>query len=259
MTGLERERKDDVFRITLASPPLNILTIAILDELHAAIEAAKKEPGLRALVLGAEGKTFSAGADIGEHFPERVSAMLSSFHRVFFDLYDLPLLTIALVDGPALGGGCELAAFCDMVIATERAKFGEPEVRLAALAPVATAIFPALVGPRAALRLLCSGASIGAEEACRLGLVTEVVPAAEALEAALGARLEEIGGTSPAVLGLAARAARRAAYPDFCERLSALERLYLEEVAPHPDAAEGLRAFLEKRPPRWADRSGGAK
>jgi cyclohexa-1,5-dienecarbonyl-CoA hydratase len=242
---------DGAFTITLARPPLNILSIAALHEIDAAIHAAREERGARAVVFRHEGKFFSAGADVAEHLPEKVGAMLAAFHRVFRALYDLPLPTLALVDGPALGGGCELAAFCDIVIAGANARFGQPEIRLAALAPVATAILPRIVGPREAQRLLLTGATIEAEEARRLGLVTEVVPGGT-LDAALAAWLDRMGGTSGAVLGIAARAARRAAFPDFLDELHRLEHVYVGEVARHPDATEGLRAFLEKRAPRWS-------
>lgn len=250
------ERQGPAIVLTLDAPPRNVLSIAVLDELDRAVRSASAQPGdARALVLRANGKCFSAGADVAEHLPDKVARMLVSFHRALLALHDAALPTYALVDGLALGGACELVAVCDFVIATDRSTFGQPEVKLAALAPVASAVLPAIVGPREAMRLIVTGAVVTAREARDLGLVAEVVPGAEDLDAALARQLAPLGGTSPAITGLIARTVRQQAHPDLHERIRQLEQVYLREVATHPDSSEGLRAFLEKRAPVWAPRA----
>src|SRR5262249_21983083 len=149
-----------------------------------------------------------------------------------------------------LGGGCELALFCDFVLASPDASFGQPEIDVGCFAPVATAVLPALAG-RAAAELLLLGATWTAAEAERRGLVTRVVTELEAETAALVARLGEKSG---AVLAVARKALRRVQHAGFEERLLALESLYREQLLATEDVEEGVRAFLEKRSPRWRHR-----
>jgi cyclohexa-1,5-dienecarbonyl-CoA hydratase len=239
-----------VARVTLTRPPLNILTIAMMDQLSEALRDAAGRPGLMALVLAAEGRAFSAGVAVEDHLGDRVKPMLAAFHQIFRQLHVLDCPTAAAVQGAALGGGAELATFCDLVIASEAATLGQPEIKVGVFPPIAALHYPARIGPTRTLQLLVSGDVISAREAERIGLVDRVVPPGE-LESAVTAALAKLTDKSAVVLRLTKRAVRDARGGDFEQALAALEALYADELMRTEDAAEGLRAFLEKRSPVW--------
>src|SRR5947209_2324308 len=164
--------------ITLDRAPLNILNIAMMESLDAVLHRALPKCDF-VIVQGAGVKAFCAGGDVADHTPKRVKKMLSAFHAVFRRLAAADCLTIAAVHGYCLGGGMELATFCDFVLATESAQFAQPEIKLGCFPPVAMVTLPHLIGMRSAAHLILTGDQIGAPEACRLGLVTRVVPDAE--------------------------------------------------------------------------------
>jgi cyclohexa-1,5-dienecarbonyl-CoA hydratase len=235
--------------ITLDRPPLNILDISMMQALDAVLERAIRECDF-VIFQGAGPKAFSAGAEVGDHTPERVEKMLSAFHGVFRRLAAADCLTIAAVHGHCLGGGMELAAFCDFVFATESAQFAQPEIKLGCFPPVAMVTLPHLIGMRAAANLILTGDQIGAAEACRLGLVTRVVPDAE-LPLAIDKLLEKLCKLSPGVLKLTRKTLGRMHFADFAKQLEEAERVYLTELMQSHDAREGIAAFLEKRAPSW--------
>jgi cyclohexa-1,5-dienecarbonyl-CoA hydratase len=235
--------------ITLDHPPLNILDISMMQALDAVLERAL--PKCDFLVFqGAGERAFSAGAEIADHTPERVEKMLSAFHGVFRRLAAAECLKIAAVRGYCLGGGMELATFCDFVLASESAEFGQPEIKLGCFPPVAMVTLPPLIGMRAAAHLILTGQQINAAEASRLGLVTQVVPD-DKLAVALDSLLEELQTLSPSVLQLTRKTLGRIHFADFAKQLEEVERVYLTELMQTHDAREGVRAFLEKRPPIW--------
>ena len=242
-----------IARIVLARPPLNILTIEMMEEVGSALRWVSTVEGLKALLIAAEGKAFSAGVDVEDHRGERVRPMLESFHRIFRLIYDLECPTVAAVQGAALGGGAELATFCDLVIASDRATLGQPEIKVGVLAPVAALHYPLRVGLHRALQLLLSGRVIGATEACQIGLVDQVVPA-QALGDAVEAELGRFAAQSSAILRLTKRAVRESLGVPFHLALSQIEDVYQYEVMTTEDAVEGLRAFTEKRTPVWGNR-----
>jgi len=230
-------------RITLSDPPLNILDIAMLEELRDAIADVKSDR--HALILDAAGeKAFSAGASVHDHLGDHVATMLERFHDCFRLLAKLDLVTVALVRGAALGGGCELAMACDFVLATDRATFGQPEINLGVFPPVAAYQLSRLTSPRKGLELLLTGETIDARTALSLGLVNAVVDDFEPW-------LEKLWKQSASSLRFAKKAFRIAQSADFAERLAATERLYLDELMQTSDANEGLNAFVEKRKPAW--------
>jgi cyclohexa-1,5-dienecarbonyl-CoA hydratase len=238
--------------ITLARPPLNIFNIAMMRELCGAVDDLA--PKSDVLVFQGGGKKgFSAGADVGDHTPELVADMLNAFHGVFRRLWAADCLTVAAVHGWCLGGGCELAVFCDFVVAAESAVFGQPEIKLGAVPPVAMVLLPRLVGPRAAWDIILTGRNVPAGEAKDLGLVTRLVPE-EGLEEATRGLIGELGALSPAVLNLARKELRLRVGMDFLRELSDVEAFYLERLIRTHDAVEGIRAFLEKRAPNWTGR-----
>jgi cyclohexa-1,5-dienecarbonyl-CoA hydratase len=235
--------------ITLDRAPLNILDIAMMESLDAALDRVLPKSDF-VIFHGAGVKAFCAGADVADHTPKRVEKMLSAFHGVFRRLAVADCLTIAAVHGYCLGGGMELATFCDFVLATESAQFGQPEIKLGCFPPVAMATLPRLIGMRAAAHLILTGHQISATEAHRLGLVTRVVPDHE-LAAAVETLLEEIRTLSPSVLHLTRKSLRQIHEEDFLKQLEEVERIYLSELMQTHDAQEGIRAFLEKRKPVW--------
>lgn len=243
----------DVVRITLARPPLNILSTAMLGELNTALERAGERPALKAVLLDAEGKAFCAGVAVEDHLGDGARPMLDAFHRTFRLLHELCCPTVAAVQGAALGGGAELATFCDVVLAAETATFGQPEVKVGVFPPIAALHYPTRIGLPRTLRLLLTGEIVGAAEAERLGLVDRVV-AAEALRAAAEAEVARFRGLSAPVLRLTKRAVREAYGRPFDQALVLLEELYHCELMATADAEEGLRAFVEKRRPIWRDR-----
>src|SRR5436853_6758265 len=176
--------------ITLNRPPLNILDVAIMQTLDAVLERTLPQCDF-VIFQGAGPKAFSAGAEIADHTPERVEKMLSAFHAVFRRLAAADCLKIAAVHGFCLGGGMELATFCDFVLATESAQFGQPEIKLGCFPPVAMVTLPHLIGMRAAAHLILTGQQINTAEASRLGLVTRVVPD-DKLAVAWASWLEEL-------------------------------------------------------------------
>jgi cyclohexa-1,5-dienecarbonyl-CoA hydratase len=246
---------DGLARLTLNKPPLNVLDIAMMREINAALEGLGDDPTVKVLVFqAAEGsKAFSAGVDVAEHTADMVEEMIEVFHCIFRLLDGLEVPTVAAVGGAALGGGCELALFCDMVIASEKASFGQPEIQVGVFPPVAAVALPDIVGPKKALEMMLTGDRIRAAEAERLGLVNKVVPPEE-LRAAVDEFAGKLAKLSGAALRLTKRAVRAGSAGSFAERLAAVEELYLGPLMATADAHEGLGAFMEKRAPVWKDR-----
>lgn len=248
------DRQDRTATLTLDRPPLNIMDLATLRRMGETLETLAADGELQLLVVRGGGpKAFSAGVAVEDHTPEKVGEMLERFHGVLNGLRELPAVTLAAVHGHCLGGGMELATACDLVLAEEGARFGQPEVELGCFPPYAAALYAATVGEPRALELLLSGRIVEADEAQRLGLVTHLAPAGE-LEGRLGEVVTAITAKSAAVTRLIKRAVRAGAQRPFAEALAECERLYLEELAATADMEEGLTAFMEKRRPRWQHR-----
>ncbi len=249
------EKQDGLARLVLNRPPLNVLDIAMMREIGDALEELSEDPGLKVLIFEAtEGsKAFSAGVDVSEHTADKVEEMIEVFHRIFrlLDASDVP--TVAAVGGAALGGGCELALFCDMVVASEKASFGQPEIQVGVFAPVAAVALPSIIGPKKAFELLLTGDRIRAAEAERLGLVNKVVPPEE-LSATVAQLAGKLGNLSAAVLRVAKKAAKVGSMGRFNKDLAAVEELYLGPLMDTEDVHEGLAAFMEKRAPVWKDK-----
>lgn len=236
--------------VTLNRPPLNVLNIEMLRALNQAV--SELIPGCDILVFRAEGRAFSVGVEVKDHVPEKVPEMLAVFHQVFRQLDKADCLTIAAVHGHCLGGGMELAAFCDFVVAEESASFGQPEIKLGCFPPVAMVILPSLIGPRAAMDLILTGRPISATEAKALGLVSRLAPAG-GLSEAVAQLASELGALSPASLRITRRGLKQR-FGDFEQELAAAEKLYLHELMKTEDAREGIQAFIEKRAPLWRGR-----
>lgn len=248
------KRLGAVARLIINRPPLNILDLATIHELRERMKLALDEPGLRLIELrGAGEKAFSAGVDIRDHFPERAPEMLGEFHTLIRAVLYAPCPVVAVVCGHCLGGGMELAMSCDFILASDDARFGQPEIKVGAFPPVAAALLPGLIGEKKALQLILTGEPITAQEAYSLGLVNCVAAAAE-LENEVSRLADALLAQSAAVAGLARKASRMRSRTTFESALRESERIYLEELLPTEDASEGLRAFLEKRSPVWKNK-----
>jgi len=246
------EFKDGVATLTLNRPPLNVLNIEMMGEINSYLEELKKEKSLKLLVIQAMGKAFSAGVDVGEHMGDMAPKMIETFHKMFRLMDGLKVPSIAIVNGSALGGGCELALYCDMVIATEKAKFGQPEIQVGVFPPIAALIFPRIIGRKKAMELILSGETISAQEALTLGLINKVVPEAS-LQEEVNGFIERFKKLSGIVLRLAKEATLAGLNDDLEKGLKTIEKIYLEDLMKSHDAMEGLKAFLEKRKPTWKD------
>jgi cyclohexa-1,5-dienecarbonyl-CoA hydratase len=249
---IEFDQSNTVSTITLNRPPLNVMNIEMLEELAGALNlVVKSEPKL--LLLRGEGKAFCAGVDVSDHTQEKAGHMISSFHRVFHIMSRMMTPTIAAVKGACLGGGCELATFCDLVIASENAKFGQPEIKVGVIAPVAAAFFPKMIGCRRTLELLLTGATIDAAEASRIGLINRAVPD-DSFEGVVEETIKTLTALSGPVLRLNKRAVLDGLELDFERALGGVEDIYLHELMKTDDAIEGLAAFMEKRKPQWKEK-----
>ena len=244
---------DSVAKITLKQPPLNIIDIPMIEEISGALASIGSDGSVKVLTMGHEGKAFSAGVSIKDHSPDRVNEMLEKFHGMFRLLNSLPMPSVALVDGMALGGGCELAVYCDMVIASDRANFGQPEIKVGVFPPVAAALYPRLIGRNRALELLLTGETVDATEAKAIGLINKVFPAHSFHEKA-EEFIKKLTSLSGPVLKLTKRAIDLGLHGNMGERIQDVERLYLDELMRTEDAREGLNSFLEKRKPNWKER-----
>ncbi|MEO7971738.1 MAG: enoyl-CoA hydratase-related protein [bacterium] len=246
---------DRVARITLASPPLNVLNIAMMQEMNKALDECSQQRDLAAIVFAAapDCRAFSAGVSVEEHAHETIFQMLDSFHAIFRSLEQISRPTLAIVNGPALGGGCELITFCDFVIASDQARFGQPEIKLGVFPPIAAVLLPRVIGDRRAREMMLTGEIIEAQEALALGLVSRVVPAAE-LEAEAARLLAQLRGLSALALEHAKRAIDLGQGRSLDDALKEIEDMYLHELMKTQDAVEGIKAFGEKRKAAWQHR-----
>jgi len=245
-------RTGGIGRLVLDRPPVNVLNLAAMEALQSAIAEAAADAGLKVLAVSGAGRAFSAGVDVADHTADRVGRMLALFHGPVRQLMALEAPVVALVHGAALGGGCELALACDMVLARDDLKLGQPEIQLAVFPPVAAALLPQLIGRQRALDLILTGRTIGAAEALRMGLVSRVLSTAE-FDAGTDAALVELASRSGPALRLAKRAVLDGMDLPFGPALQRAEDLYLNKLMQLADVHEGLAAFMEKRAPVWED------
>jgi cyclohexa-1,5-dienecarbonyl-CoA hydratase len=247
----EFEHDGQVARVVLAAPKANIVDQAMMAELDSAFDQLAARRELKAIVLAGEGSNFSFGASVQEHLPEQISATLTRLHALLRRIAEAPAPTIAAVRGQCLGGGLELVLTCDLILAEETAQLGCPEIQLGVFPPAAAALLPVRIGAGPAASLVLSGASMTGTAAAAIGLVNRTAAAGQ-LETVLTQWLAtDFLPRSPSALRYAAVAVRRPLVHALEQDLPGLERLYLQGLMSESDAAEGIQAFLEKRPPRW--------
>jgi cyclohexa-1,5-dienecarbonyl-CoA hydratase len=249
---VRRENDGQVLRIVLAFPKGNVLDAQMMGEICACLDEEAADPGLKAIVFEGEGKHFCFGASVPEHVREKAPEMIRGFHGLFKKLLATGIPTFALVRGQCLGGGMELASFCNFVIAEPSAVFGQPEIVLGVFPPVAALILPGIVGQSRADDLVLTGRSIDAQTALAWGLVHAVAEDGNALLS--DALAKHILPKSASSLRHANRAVRASWHRELPAALDRMERAYVDDLMGTHDANEGIAAFLEKRPPKWESR-----
>lgn len=239
-----------IARLTLDHPPLNVIDVAMMEELAQTVSELESNPAISALVISGASHTFSAGVDVAAHTPDKISEMLEKFHFVIRALVASKKVTIAAVHGHCLGGGAELAMVCDVVYTTETAQWGFPEIKLGCYPPVAATALSALVGQKHAAELVLTGRTISGTEAASIRLANAAVPEAQ-LDSKVDACIERLTELSPAALAITKKAVYAWDSMHFDKGLARGEKIYLDELMQTADAQEGIQAFLQKRKPEW--------
>jgi cyclohexa-1,5-dienecarbonyl-CoA hydratase len=240
-----------IARITLNNPPLNVIDRKMADELLAALAEVERRPGILAVVIAGSDRAFSAGVDVASHEPRIFEPLLRRFHDIIRAVVATRKLTIACVRRHCIGGGAELALMCDLIYAADDAVFAFPEIKLASFPPVAMVALSAVVGQKRAAELVLTARSLTAKEALDIGLVNGIAPDPETLVTETLARVQQF---SPAALATAKKAFYAWDAIHFDKGLARSEQIYLDELMKTEDAKEGIRAFVEKRRPKWVGR-----
>jgi len=237
--------------IKLDSPPYNVIDIPMMEEIIGALQVIEGDDKIQfVLFRGAGDKLFSAGVDISDHTEDKIEMMLTKFHEIFRLIYKWDKISISVVHAPAIGGGCELAALCDFVIAAESATFSQPEINVGCYPPVAAAAFPRIIGPKATMDMILTGRVLSAKEAANLGLVTRVVPD-DNLNDAVEELLSTLKGKSRAILSLARKSIKAGIEWEYNLALTKAEDIYFDELMKTEDVKEGVNSFQEKRKADW--------
>ena len=242
-----------VARMTLNRPEHNLLHEPMLREMADAIDLVGQKDEIKLIVLDSACKVFCGGIEVGEYTSQRVFQMLDAFHAAFAGMLETAKPVLCIVNGPAIGGGAELAAFGDLVIATPKARFAQPEISIGVFPPLASTILPFLVGPKTALELVLTGEAVTAERALELGLVNRLVPEAQ-LEKTVEDLIARIAGHSGPVLTMAKKAILGGMGLSLRDGLKHSMDIFLNELYRLEDSQEGLRALVEKRKPNWKNR-----
>jgi cyclohexa-1,5-dienecarbonyl-CoA hydratase len=242
-----------VARMTLNRPDHNLLDESMLREIADGILFAGNAEDAKLVVLDSACKVFSGGIDIGEYTSQRVFQMLEAFHAVFTSMLEVGKPVICVVNGPAIGGGAELAAFGDLIVASPKARFAQPEITIGVFPPLASTILPYLVGPKTALEIILTGEPVTAERALELGMVNRLVPEAQ-LENTVEDLVARISAHSAPVLSMAKKAVLGGMGLSIKDGLKQSMDIFLNQLYRLEDSQEGLRALVEKRKPNWKNR-----
>lgn len=247
-----REHGGELVRLVLDRPRGNVLDTEMILAIREELARLKSDVAAeKLLVFEGAGEHFSFGASVSEHLPGKVETMLPAFHQLFRDLESLGVPTAAVVRGQCLGGAFELALWCGMVFCHPAAKLGAPEIRLAVFPPIAALVLPWRVRGARSSQIILSGDTLDGESAAREGIADVCAEDPEAsLQEWFSARLAP---RSAVAVRAAWRASRRPLARTLETDLPFLEELYLRDLMSRRDPAEGLQAFLERRPPVWSN------
>ena len=253
LKNLQVDLTDGVARITLARPKHNVLDIDMMNVLSGQLEMLLADQALKCVVLFGDGPSWCAGVEVADHKPDNVDKMIATFNRIFeiVEQFEVPL--IAAVHGACLGGGMELAIACDMVIASEKAVFGQPEIKLGFFPPYAAIRLPLLVGPAKAIEICTTGRRYSAAEAVSMGFVTQAV-APDQFSEAVEKLIAEIQCSSALIIRLNKRAVRQHLGLKFEKALAGVSDLLLNTLMKTEDTLEGICSFEERRRPIWQNK-----
>lgn len=247
------EKAEGVVRITFVRPKHNVFNIEMMNELNTEIEKLVADDDLKCVVVFGDGPSWCAGVEVGDHKPETVGEMIGAFNRIFELIGQLEVPIIAAVRGACLGGGMEVAIACDVIIASENAIFGQPEIKLGFFPPYAAIRLPQLVGPAKAVEICTSGKRYSAKEARRMGFVSQVV-AEDDFNEAVDKMIGEIRMNSPLIIRLNKRAVKKHLGMEFKQAVESVSDLFLNTLMKTGDTLEGIAAFDEKRRPEWKNK-----
>ena len=255
---LDRAQEGPVLRLTLKSPPANALSIAVIEALQAALDAAGDDTSVRVIVIAATGKLFSAGHDLKEMTAHRADEDRGRafFERTFAEcsklmqsIVELPQPVIAEVDGIATAAGCQLVASCDLAVASDRSRFGVNGIDVGLFCSTPAVALTRNVGAKRAMEMLLTGDMIDAATAREIGLVNRAVPV-ESLTETVMALASKVAAKSPFAIRLGKKAVREQSGLDLADAYACASHAIVENML-NPDAEEGIAAFFEKREPRW--------
>lgn len=250
---LKVEKDDQVARIILDRPKHNVLDIPMMNELNAELEKIAADDDLKCVVITGEGKSFCAGVEVADHKPDNVDLMVSTFNRIFelINMIDIPI--IAAVNGACLGGGMELAIACDIVIASEKAILGQPEIKLGFFPPYAALRLPELVGVAKAIEIVTTGQNYSAQESKDLGFVSQVA-SVDGFDEAVEKTIKQIVMASPLIIRLNKRAVKRHIGTSFFQGVDLISNYFLKTMMKTEDTLEGIASFEERRRPVWKNK-----
>ncbi len=247
------ENNGQVVRIILDRPKHNVLDIPMMNELNTELEKIATDDELKCVVITGEGRSFCAGVEVGDHKPDNVDAMVSTFNQIFELINMIDISIIAAVNGACLGGGMEVAIACDIVIASEKAILGQPEIKLGFFPPYAAIRLPELVGPAKAIEILTTGQNYSAQESKDLGFVSKVA-SVDDFQAVVDGQVKQICHASPLIIRLNKWAVKRHIGTNFSQGMDLVSNYFLNTMMKTEDTLEGIASFEEKRRPAWKNK-----
>lgn len=251
--GISVSVAEGIGRLVLDNPPVNVLTIPVMEAAVAGLRELEADRSVKVIAVEAAGdRAFSAGVDVADHTPDKMRYMLDIFDELCMGLHRSAKPTVALVRRMALGGGCEVVASCDMALASEQATFGQPEIKVGVFPILGVALFPDMLGPKAAAELLLSGDTYTAADALRMGLVSRVV-AEDDFQEQSERYLSRLAKNSGLVMSLTKKAMLAGLGKGTEDSMRAADAVYVDELMITDDANEGLKAFIERRPAEWKE------
>lgn len=253
MNSIKLNRKEYIAEITLSKKPLNILGIDELNQLSYIINNLNKEKELKLVLIKSDQKVFSAGINIEDHKKDKVKKLLKAFHNVFYAMLDSKIPILSILKSECYGGGCELALFSDLVIASDKAVFSFPEINLGCYPPVAVSFLSSIIGNKKALEVILTGNKFSAKDAFDWGLINQVFKEDE-IDENLDKYIKKIVFNSSSVINTTMKVFKIINRSELKEKIAISEKIYLEELVELEDSEEGLKSFFEKRTPVWKEK-----
>jgi cyclohexa-1,5-dienecarbonyl-CoA hydratase len=248
------DKKEGITKLIINRPPVNVINFETLIEINHALTELANDKDTRVLLMrGTGNRAFCAGIEVRDHVGEMLPKMMTDFGKMIRLLRSFGKPSIAVVNGMALGGGCEIVAGCDLAVASEKAELGQPEIKLGGLAPAAAALFPRLMSEKRAIEMILVGDSIPAREAERIGLINKVV-SEEELDKTAETMARKFLKMSDLSIHLVRDAVYQcAAIPDLFKSIEKATELGIASWITE-DGQEGLKAYLEKRSAIWKNK-----